>query len=211
MTDQVTAVPDRDRPKQDLRASLLREGIALARSGGAEAVSLREVQRRAGVSNSAAYRHFADRAALLSAISDYAADQMAERMRTGIAAAAISGDPAERARARFCATGVAYLEFALTESGLFAVAFQMQAATVPTPLDRTTQSPPFALLASCLDELVETGSLAPAHRPYADIAAWAAVHGLAVLLLDGPLRDLDAAERQSAIQRLISIVDLGTH
>ena len=187
----------------DLRAVLLAEGVALARAGGPEAVSLRDVQRRAGVSNSAAYRHFADRAALLAAISEHAAQQMADRMLAAIAAGPATGSESEQARARFRATGLAYLDFAVTEPGLFAVAFQHHEAADPAG------APPFQLLRRCLDDLVDTGTLAPAHRPHTDIAAWAAVHGLAVLL-DGPLRDLPADAREAAIRRLLEVIDGGT-
>ncbi len=187
----------------DLGAVLLAEGIALARAGGPEAVSLRDVQRRAGVSNSAAYRHFADRASLLAAISEHAGQQMADRMHAAIAAGPATGSESEQARARFRATGLAYLDFALTEPGLFAVAFQQHAAADPAG------APPFQLLRRCLDDLVDTGTLAPAHRPHMDIAAWAAVHGLAVLL-DGPLRDLPADAREAAIHRLLEVIDGGT-
>ena len=53
----------------DLRRALLEAGVALARAGGPEAVALRAATRAAGVSPNAAYRHFADRDALLSAVS----------------------------------------------------------------------------------------------------------------------------------------------
>lgn len=49
----------------DLRRALLDAGIELARSGGPDAVVLREATRRAGVAPNAAYRHFASREALL--------------------------------------------------------------------------------------------------------------------------------------------------
>lgn len=201
----------------DLRTTLLREGIELARAGGADAVSLRNVQRRAGVSHSAAYRHFADRAALLTAIAEHAAEQMADRMRSAIAATDPRHSGAERARARFRATGAAYLDFALAEPGLFTVAFRGHGAldghgaAGSVSSDQPVGSPPFQLLVRCLDDLVDTGTLEPGHRPYTDIAAWAAVHGLAVLILDGPLHHLPPDGRDAAITRLLTVVDQGTH
>src|SRR6478609_6617823 len=109
--------------EKDLKATLLQHGIALAREGGPDAVSLRDVQRRAGVSNSAAYRHYTDRDELLLAISDHASAEMARRMEEQMAAVGVLDDsPAgrrRRARARFRATGSAYLDFALSEPGLF--------------------------------------------------------------------------------------------
>lgn len=208
--DHRPAEPHHARPTRDLSAMLLREGIALARSGGPDAVSLRDVQRRAGVSNSAAYRHFTDRAALMAAISDYAADEMAIRMRSALAAVPDPGDGAERARARLRASGAAYLDFALTEPGLFRVAFQTHSAGNSTRLEDPADCPPFRVLAGCLDDLVDSGTLNPAHRPSTDYAAWAAVHGLAVLLLDGPLQQLPVDGRTAAIDRLITVIDDGT-
>ena len=64
---------------------------------------------------------------------------------------------------------------------------------------------------SCVDELVTTGVLAPERRAFTDVSAWAAVHGLAVLLLDGPLTGLESDEQQAAIDRLLELVDAGLH
>ena len=53
----------RDLPPRQPAAGLLDHAVELARAGGPDAVVLRDVQRAAGVSNSAAYRHYADRQA----------------------------------------------------------------------------------------------------------------------------------------------------
>jgi hypothetical protein len=52
---------------------------------------------------------------------------------------------------------------------------------------------PFQLLGSALDGLVEVGLLPPERRPGAEFLACSAVHGLAMLLIEGPLRGLDEA------------------
>ena len=52
----------------DLRRALLEAGTDLAREGGPDKVVLREATRRVGVSANAAYRHFADRDALLDEV-----------------------------------------------------------------------------------------------------------------------------------------------
>ena len=209
---------------RDLKATLLEHGIALAREGGPDAVSLRDVQRRAGVSNTAAYRHYAHRDALLVAISEYAAGEMAREMERQMASAeaqAATSPPDDdslesarrRARARFRATGSAYIAYALSEPGLFAVA--MHPGAHPDPNDPAPDARgqgdlgPYELLVACVDELVETGVLAPEQRAFTDVSAWAAVHGLAVLLLDGPLAGLGSDEQQAAINRLLDLVDGG--
>jgi len=198
-----------------LRASLLAHGIELARVGGPGAVSLREVQRRAGVSNSAAYRHYADRQALLTAIAEYASAQMARTMELAIGDAGRRAQgAADTARARLRATGWAYLDFARREPGLFRIAFLPELAfgnnaDPPAPARGPGGLGPFQLLAGCIDELVAAGVMDPADRDYTDIAAWSAVHGLATLLLDGPLAQLDPAAQHRAIDRLLDIVSSG--
>jgi AcrR family transcriptional regulator len=214
------AEPDGGRrsTRRDLSATLLAKGIELARAGGPEAVSLRDVQRRAGVSNSAAYRHYADREALLNAISRYATTQMADAMQRAMQEtmrAQPHADPRAAARARFRATGAAYLDFALTEPGLFATVFVADRTTSePMSVSRLDHhgdgSGPYQLLVRTLDEMVATGALEPAKREFTDVAALAAVHGLAVLLINGPLHVLDAHSRQRAIDRLLDIVEAGT-
>ncbi len=215
---------------RDLKATLLEHGIALAREGGPDAVSLRDVQRRAGVSNAAAYRHYAHRDALLLAISEYAAGEMAREMERQMATAeeqAAAASPPQdasresarrRARARFRATGRAYIAFALAEPGLFAVAMHPGAHHDPKepkdpPPDQRGPggTGPYELLVACVDELVATGALAPERRAFTDTSAWAAVHGLAVLLLDGPLADLGPEEQRAAVDRLLDLVDAGVH
>ena len=194
-----------DRPRYhhpDLRAALLEHGVALARAGGPAAVSLRDVQRRAGVSNSAAYRHYADRAALLAAISDWASADLSDRMQAALDAEPDRGSPADAARARLRALGRVYVGYALDEPGLFATAFIDKRKA----LGAHAETDPFAVLGRCLDELVAAGGLDPDRRAWSDVAAWSAVHGLAVLLLGGPLRDLAAADREAAIERVLDVV-----
>lgn len=199
---------------RDLKATLLEHGVALVRAGGPNAVSLRDVQRRAGVSNSAAYRHYADREALLVAIADYATSQMARTMEVEMARVAPMADRAAAARARFRATGSAYLHFAVLEPGLFSAAFMREAHSpeherLTSAADGEMELGPFQLLEGCVDELVAAGVVAPQQRADTALAAWAAVHGLATLLLDGPMAHLSAAEQSDVTERLLDIVEAG--
>lgn len=196
----------------DLRRALLTAGLDLARAGGPGAVVLREATRRAGVSPNAAYRHFADRAALLGAVCDAAQSAFAVAIEDEQASLPRTRDPAKAARARFGAVGTGYVRFARAEPGLFRTAF-----AVPDNLDnrdsvtRAGRSglTPFQLLTTALDGLVVTGVLPPERRTGAEFLAWSSVHGLATLLIDGPLRALDDRQAQALGRRLVQMVEDG--
>ena len=189
----------------NLRAALVDAGAELARASGPDGVVLREMARRTGVSHNAAYRHFADRDELLAEIASLAAAQLEQAMQRRLDGVRET-DPAQRARARLRETGRAYVEFALSEPGLFTVAFCPIETDDPSTMG---DAGPYLLLGQVLDELVEAGALSPAGREGADVACWAAVHGLSVLLLDGPLRGLPPADREAALEKLLVTIEQG--
>ena len=190
----------------NLRPVLVDTAVELARSTGPDGVVLREVARRAGVSHNAAYRHFEDRAALLEEVSDRAMADLEEAMRRRIEAVADT-DPAARATERLRETGRAYVDFAIREPGLFAVAFTTP--TGPAQHDAATRAGPYGVLNAVLDELVEAGALAPARRAGADVACWAVVHGYAELHVHGPLREMPAQLRDQVLESVLDVVHRG--
>ncbi|MGW7411029.1 TetR/AcrR family transcriptional regulator [Streptomyces sp. NPDC054863] len=209
---------DADRPKRstyrhgDLRNALIKAGVELARQGGPEAVALRAATRHAGVVPNAAYRHFADRSALLHAVSQEAMARVARTMEAEQAAVPDGLEEKEAARARFRAVGTGYLRFAQEEPGLFRIAFHVPGdMTHATDTDATGDSgqSPFELLGTALDGLVDTGLLPEVRRPGAEFLAWSAVHGLAVLVIDGPLRGLHPTQAHDAGQLLIDMIERG--
>jgi AcrR family transcriptional regulator len=188
----------------NLRVALVAAGVELARAGGPDAVSIREVCRQVGVSHAAAYRHFPDRNALLAAVADAAMGALAELMEQLIDATD-GPDPAAAAEAGLRATGRAYIRFAITEPGLFRTAFA-RPELHGDPLVGDPGTPghgPLGLLSRSLDRLLASGALAPERRPGAEVTAWSAVHGLSMLLLEGPLRGLDPELRDAQIERVL--------
>jgi AcrR family transcriptional regulator len=179
------------RPRGAVRAALIAAGVELARSGGPDAVVLREVTRMVGVVPNAAYRHFADRDALLAAVRDEAVGQLARRMAEGMDQVRAGPQTPMGARLRLRAVGRAYLEFARTEPGLFDTAFTAPGHPAGSDGD---EPQPLELLQGALDGLVTAGLLDPARRPDVECATWATVHGLAVLLR-GPLGLLPEREK----------------
>lgn len=187
----------------DLRNALVLGGVELARGGGVGAVVLTKLARSVGVSPAAAYRHFpGGHDELLDAVGQVARDELAGRMQAGLDAVPGSRAPVVLAMRRFRATGRAYVDFALAEPGLFQlVCFRDH--------DVAHLGGAAALLTGCLDELVAVGRLPSSRRPRTEVAAWAAVHGLALLLTDGPLRTLPPAERERVIARTLDVVGAG--
>ena len=113
----------RRRPRGAVRDGLIAAGVELARTGGPDAVVLREATRIVGVVPNAAYRHFADRDELLAAVCNAAMRELGERMAAEVAQVpGEHGDPTA-AMLRLAGIGSAYLRFAREEPGLFATAF----------------------------------------------------------------------------------------
>jgi len=196
----------------DLRHALIAAGTELARVGGPDAVVLREATRRVGVSPNAAYRHFADRRALLEAVCSAAQSRLAVAIENELATVKTAGAPAKVARARLRAVGTAYLRFAQKEPGLFRTAFStsrdLENVGDPARAGASRLSP-LQLLGSVLDELVDAGAMPKERRPGAEFLAWSSVHGLAMLLIDGPLRALDRKKAHAIIERLLDMVEQG--
>jgi AcrR family transcriptional regulator len=187
----------RRRPRGTVRDGLAAAGLELARTGGPDAVVLREAARMVGVVPNAAYRHFADRDELLAAVCAAAMAELADRTAAGVARVRGKyGDPAA-ARRRLRAIGTAYLEFAREEPGLFAAAFALPRQHAYDSPDGGQGHAPLPLdqLRAVLDELAGAGVLSRQRRAGIEYPIWSTVHGLAVLTGQGPLRDLPAAAR----------------
>jgi AcrR family transcriptional regulator len=152
---------------------------------------LRETTRMVGVVPNAAYRHFADRAALLAAVRDEAVNILANRIGERMSRIHAGPRTPTGAMLRLHAVGSSYLDFARTEPGLFDVAFVV---TDHPPRTGTDDPGPFEHLQTALDNLVDAGLLDPSRRPNIEYPTWATVHGLAVLLR-GPLSQLSDREK----------------
>jgi AcrR family transcriptional regulator len=201
----------RRRPRGAVRDGLVAAGLELARTGGPDAVVLREATRMVGVVPNAAYRHFADRDELLAAVCAAAMHELAGRMAAGVAAVrGKHGDPAA-ARRRLGAIGTAYLEFARAEPGLFATAFALPHQHPYSAPDGGTgqDSTPLGQLRTALDELVDAGVLHPQRRNGIEYPIWSTVHGLAVLTGQGPLRDLPDATRHHLEDLAFTFIEEG--
>lgn len=170
----------------DLRRALLDAAMDMLATHGAEDLGLRELARVVGVSAAAPYRHFDNKTALLEALAV-----------TGYRDFALAVDAAARGVApgeRLNAMGRAYVKFALEHANLFRLMFSPELKRDARPTLRMAADAAFASL-----------RLATANEGDGRIAAlkaWAQVHGLAVLLLDGQI----ALRADEDIEALIAAV-----
>lgn len=159
----------------DLREALLGSAEALVRERGADGWSLRETSARIGVSAGAAYHHFASREALVHALSAQVLSRLGQRLRR--AANRARGHPYQR----IVHFGRSYIQWAIEDPAIARLVFRA-GATSP---DLAVSPHPHDVVSTELDRLVEAGGLPASARPGADFVLWSAIHGLAVLLIDG--------------------------
>ncbi|MFE7749848.1 TetR/AcrR family transcriptional regulator [Streptomyces sp. NPDC057428] len=174
----------------DLRRTLLTAALDAIAENGPDALSLRDLARRAGVSHAAPAHHFKDRTGLLTAVAAEGYTLFAD---------ALAGAPDLRER------GVAYVRFAAEHPAHFQVMFCPE-------LHRADDPALLAAKACATEELrAGVGDLPDAARGedarLAGIAAWSLAHGFATLLLSGSLSDaLEGRTPESAFRTLAGLI-----
>ena len=175
--------PPEDRPYHhgDLRRTVIDTAIAMLDERAGPQFTLREVARRAGVSHAAPYKHFPDKAALLTEIALIGFDRLRDALR-----GASLGANAD-ALAALTAMGWAYLTFGQTNPGLYRLMFGAELGGNPD-LHLSGRA------MGALDEVIavlERGQAEGLIRPRPvrgqAAACWAQLHGLTLLTLDGLL------------------------
>jgi AcrR family transcriptional regulator len=184
-------------------------GLGLIEQVGAEAFSLREVAREVGVSANAAYRHFEDKGALLTAIAVSGFERLSSEMQEAMLAARPKGVVKSRAVARFNAAARAYVDLAQEHPQLYGLMFGSAGRACLAAKGALVGPTPGALLGRVLDELVEEKAMSKKHREGAEIHVWSAVHGFASLARSGPLAELSPKARADALEELLRFVIAG--
>lgn len=165
----------------DLRPALVDAALTLIQRQGLDALTMRAVARKAKVSHMAAYHHFADKAALVAAVAEEGFRALRREMIERIAR--VPDNP----RARLRESGIAYVVFAVKNPNLFRVMFG------PLTADASRHPGLGEAASAAFDELLglvrgsqESKSTDDATRQIG-VTAWALVHGLAMLCIDGQL------------------------
>jgi AcrR family transcriptional regulator len=184
----------------DLRNALIKEAARLIEERQDADFSIRDLAQRLGISHSAAYRHFRDKTAILAALAEQGFGLLAERF------AGVDAMHGANARELLGHKGLAYIQFALDKPGYFRAMFHRD-------LGGRTAYP-------SLQEEAETAfqsivaTVATDHKKRKDpdavrvsaIRAWALVHGLACLLLDGQVPELTDAKGRAYDKKQLAAV-----
>ena len=173
MTTRQKTTSDKPYHHGNLRNALIRAGLEILGEQGVNALTLRAVARRAGVSHTAPYRHFADKEALIVAIAEEGFQQLAQHMEAAIAA--FPGEP-ER---HLSEVGLVYIQFAQENSPHFRVMFGEQIEKQEVD-DANT----FGLLLNTIKACQNAGTVIDGDPRQIALAAWSLVHGQAMLLID---------------------------
>lgn len=162
----------------DLRAALVEGALAILREEGLEALTLRGVARRAGVSQAAPYRHFTDRRALVAAVAEDGFRRlqatMLERMQDA------------QGRGSLKLVAKAYVEFGLANPAEYRVMFGPDVAiTDDLPALRETGRGVLGFVAEGIRRAQDAGLVGAGDAWLMAVATWATLHGLVMLTLDG--------------------------
>lgn len=162
----------------DLRSALIEEGLAQLDVKAPDAVSLREIARNVGVSATAVYRHFPDKAALLDALCGVGGERLADAFHEAMSEATDQ-------RAAFRAMGRAYVKFALRNPSIFRLMMtQARKSDGERNALADATAKPFGMLSETLNTLMPADA-SKTDRKIRRLQAWSMVHGLAMLMLDG--------------------------
>ena len=181
---------------QGTAATILDAAVSVYGKRGARDFSMRAVAAEAGITATAIYRHYPDKAALAAALIERARRLLGGYLLEGVAGA----DALER----LWSTGDGYVRFARDYPQLYRLLF-MDPIDGPLPDVHEMQSGrhalPFRLVIDRIREAMADGFLAEGDPGRAALSVWAHVHGLCTLALAGrvPGDDLEGLCRTSLV------------
>lgn len=173
----------------NLRQALLDAARGISDEGNLEQLTLREVARRAGVSHAAPYHHFKDKAAIITALALESDARLEAAMRTA------KKTSIKTPSARLNAIGVAYIIHAFEHPNEFRLLFRRDR---PLTLEKpeVPNAGSFSVLYECIAECIEAQIVRFPDPETGALYLWSLVHGLATLIVDGPLAQTVTTKKQ---------------
>ncbi len=172
----------------NLRRALLDEALATIRAEGVDGLTLREIGARLGVSRTALYRHFADKRALLSGVATEGFRCLRQQLVT-------AWEDGGHGFAAFESMGAAYVRFAVANPAYYRVMFGgfVDPKTCKPELAAEAAGA-FQALVDALATLQPDGMMRAEETVTMARFVWAVVHGVAMLGIDGQLREPGAVD-----------------
>lgn len=175
----------------NLKEELLQTATEMIDKEGIDAITLRDLTQRLGTSRTAVYRHFTSKEDLILGVIEKGYEQL-DRMFTPI-----FEDRTQSVAQRFNAMARAYLDFAIEHPNLYRLLFgdkyHQEREELCDYKDESQATGLYALI-GLLVEGQEEGSIAQVNPMVQAAMAWASIHGLASLLIDGHLMMSDNME-----------------
>ena len=187
-------MPARTALPTDVRREVLDAALDIIASEGPDAVSMREVARRAGVSHQAPYHYFGDRAGIFAAITEEGFTEFARVLRDVLA----SPDP-------LASSLRAYVTFAFSNLGHFKVMFRSDICGISENLDAATAANDAFDVVTEIARAINKRDVVGDEALLLPTLMWSQAHGLATLLIDGPLRRKLPADL--SIEQILSFVE----
>lgn len=166
----------------DLKNALIQAGWEILARDGVGGLSLRKVAQQAGVSHAAPYAHFADKQALIAAISTDGFHRLYESLSE------VAEKHSSQPREQFIETAWAYLQFAQAEPDRFKVMFSgILKKEKDYPEFVETSQKNLALMVAIVAASQSAGILRPGPAEATAVSVWSLVHGFTLLLLEGQI------------------------
>jgi len=167
----------------DLRNALIRAGLELLSEGGAAALELRKVARKAGVSHAAPYRHFADKQALIAAINEEGYYRLAESIKS-----ARAEEPDDDIFAQLLAIALAYIHFAIDNPWLMREMFSgltVEREAYPGLYEASKQV--FKQYVEVITRGQQQGNIIQGEVGGLAGVLWSLLHGVAMLIIENQM------------------------
>ena len=197
LVTQETAPKARPYHHGDLRLALIEAAEAWMRDRADWAFTLREIARNLGVSHNAPYKHFSDKGALLTVLGERAFHRLGTRL-----SAEMKGIAPDDTMTLIEAAALAYVGFALEEPAVFRLMFGEELSRCEDAGFRDAADGAFGTLKTVIARGVASGQLRADVGGGHAATAWAMVHGLSLLLIDGRLSPQDTGSTPDHLIRI---------
>ncbi len=193
-SDDIMATARKNYHHGDLRAALLEAALDIITDSGPQQLTIREVARRAGVSHTAPYRHFADKDQLIVAVVEQGFSLLQDTMEKQ--KASVPPDPINQ----FAASGMAYVDFALTHPAYYRVMYSGDLLTSSESLQHTSTET-FAAMIKDIETCQELNIVKKGDAALQALGILSTIHGFVCMVNDNRVSTLITDNYDNAVLR----------